>query len=227
MSDMLIVNIITYTPNIEEVIITAARRCYSDLTITQIDKTIDIDLLEKLISSEHMSPFEHASITFSVENISRIALAQLTRHRIASFNVESQRYNDYYNNFSFVVPDIIKQLGTIYEDLYKEHMSMIHLFYKFWYDKIMNTFNNKQQAQENARYVLPGATTTKLIFTMNVRELFHFFKLRLCNKAQKEIRDLANLMLDLCLKVAPNIFKYVGPNCKLHKCLEYKPCSKL
>jgi thymidylate synthase (FAD) len=78
---------------------------------------------------------------------------------------------------------------------------------------------------EDARYVTPQAITTNLVMTMNARELLHFFSLRTCNRAQWEIRKLADEMLKICKKVAPIIFDNAGPGCVIGKCPEKKPCG--
>jgi thymidylate synthase (FAD) len=76
---------------------------------------------------------------------------------------------------------------------------------------------------EDSRYVLPNATCTNIIVTMNARSLLNFFELRCCLHAQWEIRALANLMLKEVKKAAPTIFKNAGPLCKSKKvCPENK-----
>jgi thymidylate synthase (FAD) len=75
--------------------------------------------------------------------------------------------------------------------------------------------------KEDARYILPNATCTNIVVTMNGRELRHFFELRLCSHAQWEIRELASLMLTECRKVAPGLFHNAGPKC--HDCVQ--PCK--
>ena len=78
---------------------------------------------------------------------------------------------------------------------------------------------------EDARYVTPQAVPTTLIMTMNARELLHFFSLRTCNRAQWEVRHLADEMLTICKRLAPRIFGHAGPGCVTGKCPEKKPCG--
>lgn len=81
-------------------------------------------------------------------------------------------------------------------------------------------------AREDARYILPNGQTSSLVMTMNARELHHFFRLRLCRRAQWEIRELARQMLKLCKSVAPKLFENAGPACITGKCEEARPCGK-
>ena len=82
-------------------------------------------------------------------------------------------------------------------------------------------------ANEDARFVLPGACESKIIVTMNVRELKHFFTLRTCTRAQWEIREMATEMLKLAKEVSPVLFKDAGPGCVRGKCTEGKmTCGK-
>jgi thymidylate synthase (FAD) len=196
------VKLIKYTDSAERVIVAAARTCYSELLIEEIYDTLSEDkisqLLQKLIKNEHLSPFEHASFTFSIGGISRVCSHQLVRHRIASYTQQSQRYTKL-KDIKFVIPESIKkskEAKAIYEDMLKNAK-------KAWQELI-----NLNIPYEDARYILPQAVTTNIVLTMNARELLHFFKLRLSQKAQHEIRLLAEAMLKEVKKVAPNIFGY-------------------
>lgn len=213
------VELIKYTENPESVVALAAKLCYSDSDIIGLKEGIDnkdiSGFIKKLISLNHLSPIEHASFTFGVEGVSRALLAQITRHRIASFSVKSQRYVNA-EKFNYVIPPEIKKLGKTEEEEFKRQMDIIHGFYKGWSDKL----GKSEKGNEDARFVLPNACETKFLLTMNARELMHFFELRCCNRAQWEIRELAWKMLELVNKVAPNIFSMAGPSCG------YKPCGE-
>ena len=170
--------------------------------------------LHQSVASGHTSVLEHAVFTFKVEGLSRAALAQLTRHRLASFDVQSQRYVKL-NDWSAVIPDSIagSSLADEAEACIRTSMEM--------YERLLSL----GVPAEDARYVTPQAVTTTLIMTMNARELLHFFSLRTCNRAQWEIRRLADEMLKICMKVCPAIFQYAGPGCVTGACPEKKPCG--
>lgn len=172
------------------------------------------------MASGHESVLEHASFTFLVSGVSRALLAQLTRHRIASFSVQSQRYVSLRDCFGFVIPPSIEDLGEEAIKEYCQQMETMHKWYCGWCDRL------GEDKREDARYVLPNATHTKLMFTMNGRELRHFLELRECNKAQWEIRELAKRVHRLAVEAAPAMFFDAGPGCVRGHCPEKKPCGK-
>ena len=166
--------------------------------------------LRGALDSGHESVAEHAGFTFRVEGVSRVLLAQLTRHRLASFSVQSQRYCGV--EPEWVVPQTIVDAG------YKrDYLQMCDLCYELMCDMIRDGV-----PEEDARYIIPQGVTCKLIVTMNARELLHFFELRCCNRAQWEIRALAWDMLRLCREAAPEIFENAGPACLRGACPEGK-----
>lgn len=170
--------------------------------------------LQHSMASGHESVLEHAVFTFRVEDISRVTLAQLTRHRLASFSVQSQRYVKL-EDPELVVPESIRTSAFAAE----AESSMRYM---------LNLYHRMVEAgipAEDARYITPQAVPTSLIVTMNARELRHFFSLRCCNRAQWEIRKLANEMLKLCKKEAPILFENAGPGCIRGKCPEKRPCG--
>ena len=180
---------------------------------TQSDKPAQA--LRGAIRSGHESVLEHASFTFRIEGISRITLAQLTRHRIASFSVLSQRYVNQQDQ-EVIIPESIKQNGEML-DLYVSQVSR-----RRWiYDAMVEAGIPK----EDARYILPQGTTTDLIMTMNARELGHFFSLRCCNRAQWEIREMADQMLRILVAQWPELFGQCGPGCIRGHCPEKRPCG--
>lgn len=170
--------------------------------------------LRHAMQSGHTSVLEHAVFTFRIEGLSRAALAQLTRHRIASFDVQSQRYVKL-DNPEMVVPDTVRN-----SEFYEEACELM--------EKSMNLYKRMLEGNipaEDARYITVQAVPTALIVTMNVRELLHFFSLRCCNRAQWEIRHLADEMLKICIHVAPTLFDDAGPGCVTGKCPEKWPCG--
>lgn len=170
--------------------------------------------LRHSVEAGHESVLEHAVFTFRVEGLSRAALAQLTRHRLASFDVQSQRYVRIHG-VDLVMPETIRS-----SDFYVEAGSLM--------EDVMNLYQRMVDAgipAEDARYITPQAVPTVLVMTMNARELRHFFSLRCCNRAQWEIRHLADEMLTICRQVAPELFEGAGPGCVAGYCKEKKPCG--
>ena len=214
--------LIAHTPEAEKVVAMAAKICYAkDASIKKLQKKInDNDVsafITKLLESGHESPFEHISFTFGIEGISRACSHQLVRHRMASFSQRSQRYC-FEDGFNYIEPEDINENEN--EDKFFRDF-MRHS--KEVYSKLID----KGVKPEDARMVLPNACETKIIVTMNARELLHFFKLRCCKRAQKEIREVAFMMKNICRKVAPNVFQYAGPNCLKGYCTEgEKSCMK-
>jgi len=226
------VKLLRYTPMTEEIVAMGAKLCYSSADIDELERGIEAKdqskFLDKLMDMGHLSPIEHASFTFGIEGVSRSLLAQITRHRIASFSVKSQRYvserSDGEDTFNYIIPPSIKELGQEYVDKYKSQMAQIQAWYNEWLDALGN---QGEVSNQDARFVLPNSAETKIIVTMNARELLHFFNLRCCNRAQWEIRRLAIEMLRQVKKVAPNLFKNAGPGCLRGVCPEGKmSCGK-
>lgn len=220
--------LIRHTPAPEETIAMGARLCYSKSTIEELQNRISqkdqSDFIEKLMKMGHQSVFEHASFTFGIEGVSRVLLAQLTRHRIASFSVQSQRYVSYENGFGYIIPESIRALGKEAEEKYRQQMETLETWYKDW-QKLLGSAGEK--SNEDARFVLPNACETRILLTMNARELLHFFSLRMCTRAQWEIRAMAEQMFLLCLRTAPSIFRNAGPSCLTGACPEgEKSCGQ-
>lgn len=229
----LVVRLLRHTPHPENTVAASAHLCYSPAGVHEIEGHLTPerreDLIALLLRSGHHTPLEHAVFTFGVEGISRACLAQLTRHRIASFSVQSQRWvgktsaGSTDGVFDYIVPPRIAELGPEYVAEFERQMRQIQEWYDFWY----RTLGATREAREDARFVLPNAAETKLVVTMNARELHHFFSLRCCNRAQWEIRNLAEAMLRLVKGVAPALFRNAGPRCLRGPCPEGKlGCGK-
>ena len=239
---MMTVRLITHTPEPEKVVAAAAKLCYSDAHIADLLDGLDAEktaaFLQKLSDLGHASPTEHASFTFGIEGVSRTLLAQITRHRIASFSVQSQRYVRL-DDFRYVVPPEIEAIPEAkaafiasmqedaqrYLDLVKklEDGHTARLMAEGLPEKQARAKASKQ-ANEDARFVLPNACETKMVVTMNARSLNNFFRLRCCERAQWEIRALAEEMLRLVYPVAPHLFGTAGPGCISGPCPEGKMC---
>jgi thymidylate synthase (FAD) len=221
------VALIRHTLNPEEVVALGARLCYSkarvDDLLTRVEARDQTDFVHKIMGMGHDSVLEHASFTFGIEGVSRVLLAQITRHRLASFSVQSQRYVSYETGFGYIVPPKIKALGEDAVAEFEQQMDTLHQWYTEWQKKL----GTGEGGNEDARFVLPGACETRMMVTMNVRELRHFFSLRMCSRAQWEIRALACEMHRLCMEVAPALFENAGPGCLRGACPEgEKSCGK-
>lgn len=315
------VKLIAHTPDPEKVVALAAKLCYSNVDPEEIYESLTDEEISKYLkhleSYGHESPIEHASFTFLITGMSRSCLAQFTRHRVASFSVQSQRYIDF-SNFNVATPEYVEypahansqknyilngqenmqaDIDNIFastidvirynyiglrdriifmllskyicdnaEELFHEEeyvtaniSGVDYKIFKSWYEHNFHPFSQaiydtsspfikelnisdringlkiafienqgfkkelnrvSKIANENARCILPNAATCNQIVTMNARELRHFFNLRCCNRAQKEIRTIAWMMLNLCKEVAPNLFAKSGPSCLYGSCSE-------
>jgi thymidylate synthase (FAD) len=161
------------------------------------------EVLEAFPGQEWQDVLQHLSYTFAIEKISRACSHQLVRHRVASFSQQSQRYIIVKKlNERILIPDSIHEKGL---EKYHSHVETTK--------KIYQELINLNVPREDARYLLPNATMTSLLMTMDGKALFHFFGLRCCNRAQWEIRELADKMLNSCRDAEPTIFKYAGPYC--------------
>lgn len=239
------VTLLAHTPDPERTVASAAKLCYSPASIDDVrngltdEKTASF--VEMLAEIGHESPIEHASFTFGIEGVSRALLAQITRHRMASFSVQSQRYVAEHD-FQFVTPpeiaaepealkifneamaDDLKKYNALADILSAKHKAQM---LADGMDEKAATRAAEKKAIEDARFVLPNACETKMIMTMNARSLMNFFHHRCCNRAQWEIREVANEMLALVFEVAPNLFKNAGPSCVNGPCPEGKmTCGK-
>ena len=219
MQTKLKVKLLAHTPEPDKLVAAAAKLCYARSDVDTLLDNLTADKVEpfidKLAELGHQSPIEHASYTFAVEGVSRALLAQLTRHRIASYSVQSQRYVDKLG-FDYITPSSIENNSDA-EDIYNRCMMMIDLCYQ--------ELKQLGIPNEDARFVLPNACDTRIIFTMNARSLHNFFRLRCCNRAQWEIRAMADEMLRLCREVSPMLFKHAGPSCAVSgKCSEGAMC---
>ena len=239
------VQILSHTPDPEKLIAAAAKNCYS---ATDVDSIMDgltpekIDrFLAMLTDLGHESPIEHVSFTFAIEGVSRSLLAQITRHRIASYSVQSQRYVREHG-FEYVVPPEIERrpaakaafLRAMEEDQRVYEELTAELLERHTEELLAEGIPEKEarrraekMAIEDARYVLPNACTTRIVMTANARSLKNFFRLRCCARAQWEIRALAEEMYRLCYAVAPVLFAHCGPSCVDGVCSEGKmSCGK-
>ena len=234
--------LLAHTPTPEQTVAAAARLCYSDTDVEALRESISQEraeqFVEMLAGFGHESPVEHVTFTFGIEGVSRSFLAQVTRHRIASFSVQSQRYVRQ-DHFVFVTPPAIAaepELLREYENAMQQSIDSYNRLADALAAKYVPEFlaqgctekaartKAEKKAIEDARYVLPNACETKMVMTMNCRSLQNFFNLRCCNRAQWEIRAVADEMLRLVLPLAPHVFAYAGPRCLTGACPEAHMC---
>lgn len=214
------VKLLSYTNNPKRVIYSAARQCYSKLSAYQIYSDQEKELSEKLkkfishlVQRGHLSPLEHVNFTYAASGLSRVCTHQLVRHRIASYSQQSQRYVSM-DDFKFITPQSIKNNKEAEE----KFMEVIE-YLKGKYGQIRkilekNSKLDKEKINQDLRFLLPQGCQTKIVVTMNSRQLLHFFSERLCLRAQWEIRELATRMLTLAKKVLPEVFDIGGAKCK-------------
>ncbi|MDT8440230.1 MAG: FAD-dependent thymidylate synthase [Desulfuromonadales bacterium] len=208
------VQLLTHTPEPEQVVAAAARLCYSDAGIDELlgQQPAQIArLLGKIVAIGHFSVLEHAAFTFGIEGISRACSHQLVRHRIASFSQQSQRYVSHESAFAAVTPPSLAAHPEL-AARFHAHLDATHRLY--------GELLAADIPAEDARFVLPNAAATQLVMTMNARELHHFFTLRCCRRAQWEIRAMAEQMLRLASRAAPLLFAKAGPGCVRGACPE-------
>ena len=209
--DKPIVKLLTYTPNPEKIIASAARLCYANTVsiATLMDNLTEEkinSMVSKLASMGHSSPFQNVYYTFGIENVSRAWSLQFARHHVGvSFDQRSQRYVNE-GKFKYITPHAIesnKELKEKFDSFMKNTTN--------FYNELVNAGIKK----EDARSILPNACETKLIATINAQELFHIFGLRCCTRAQFEFRQVANEMLKLVKEVSSIIFKNAGAHCDM------------
>ncbi len=238
--------LLAHTPNPEHTVAAAAKLCYSSSDITGLTDSLTDEkaaaFVEMLSEIGHESPIEHASFTFGIEGVSRSLLAQITRHRMASFSVKSQRYVRE-GSFGYVTPPEIAdcpEAAKLYGELMAEDQRVYDRIAEILKEKHKSAFIAEgrdektaarlaeKKAIEDARFVLPNSCETQMVLTMNARSLKNFFRIRCCNRAQWEIRDVAEQMLALVSAVAPELFKDAGPVCLKGPCGEGKmSCGKI
>ncbi len=211
------VELLYHTPDPERAIATAARLCYAPVGAKELMETMPPErvssVLTTIMKSGHFSTLEHASYTFAIDGVSRALTHQLVRHRLASFNQQSQRYVKFGADLEVVKPATIAEsdeANAVFDGIIEAT--------KAAYAELMEL----GIPAEDARYVLPNAAETKIVVTMNVRELLHFFELRCCNRAQREIREMAHRMLELVRPTAPFVFADAGAGCVRGACPEGK-----
>lgn len=223
----MIVELIAQSGNPISIMNAAAKGCYSKDSsyelLYEFNSNGDIarKFIESIIDSGHESVLEHASFTFSIEGMSRACSHQLVRHRIASYSQQSQRYVEFdiTNENAFVIPPEIKKDIDLKEAFIYQCQRSI-MAYNTLVQTLIAKGRTNEEAYEDARYILPNACKTNITMTMNLREIRHFISQRTCNRAQWEIKELANHIFNLLDTIDSTLLYKCGPPCKFGTCPE-------
>lgn len=195
----------------------AFRQCYSarwagEMQEDDISDERKAAFIREVMRSGHESPLEHVKFTFAIEGVSRALTHQLVRYRIASYSQQSQRYVNM-EEFNYVMPPSIvgddalrREFVRLMDELQRGYLNLVARFKEKGIEG--------EKAYQDARFVLPQAAETKIVATMNCRELLHLFAQRCCQRAQWEIRALANRMLEICRQELPAVFESAGAKCE-------------
>lgn len=233
------VTIIQHTPEPEKLVAAAAKLCYSPVGVENIMDGLDDAKVNKflnmLMDLGHESPIEHVVFTFGVEGVSRVLTHQLVRHRIGcSYSQQSQRYVKL-EQFEYIIPPEIEKLPAAKEKFIaameadqRVYNELVEMLASEHYKRFISEGKTEKQAStmaektsiEDARYVFPNACESKIVFTMSARALMNFLSQRCCNRAQWEIREMAEEMLRQLKGAAPVLFKNAGPGCVTGQCPE-------
>lgn len=219
-----IVNLISKPKDMLKTVYTACRTCYSaDAPINIYNSTDDeekmLKLIERVISSGHFSTIEHIQVSFAISNVSRACTHQLVRHRHMSFSQKSQRYVKEKGQFDYIIPPTIEKNPELKEK-FEKFMGDISSLY--------TEFTDAGIPAEDARFVLPNAAASSMVASLNLREMIHLANLRLCTRAQYEIRILVKYMCEELLKEEAWLKPYLVPKCeRLGFCDEDKSCGRM
>lgn len=214
------VSVISHTDKPLETIYKAARQCYSAGSVADLEPASRekmADLIQRCIRSGHTSVLEHVSFTFAISGVSRSLSHQLVRHRMASYSQQSQRYVKF-EDLEYVCPPSLR-----------DETSAARAIFLYSLGRASDAYQAMIAAgvpAEDARFVLPNATATNIVMTMNCRALLHFIEERSCRKAQWEIHRLAMEIMDCMIEELPEVFNFAGPKCRrLGYCPEEKSCG--
>ena len=219
-----VVKLISKPKNLLRTIYTACRTCYSaDSPVNIYDNADDeekmLKLINRVISSGHYSTIEHIQISFAISNVSRACTHQLVRHRHMSFSQKSQRYVKEKGQFDYIIPPTIERDENL-KSKFEDFMTKISQMYL--------EFTEAGIPAEDARFILPNACSSSLVASLNLREMIHLANLRLCTRAQYEIRMMTKAMCDALIKEEPWLKDYLVPKCvRLGYCDEDKSCGRM
>jgi len=212
------VQLLEMSQNAITLIYVACRQCYAEGFAGDVfsDSAVDLkkqeEFVKSVVASGHLSPLEHVKFSFAVQGVSRALTHQLVRHRLASYSQQSQRYVKE-KDFDYIIPPTIERNSAAKAE-FEKLMAMIQQSYTKLLSLMGQDNLSGEAANQDARFALPQAAETKIVVTMNCRELLHFFQHRCCSRAQWEIRQLANKMLDICRQKLPAVFTSAGAKCE-------------
>ena len=218
-----VVRLISKPDSILKTIYTACRTCYSaDSPLNIYDGAEDeekmLKLIKNVVASGHHSTIEHIQVSFAISNVSRACTHQLVRHRLMSFSQKSQRYVQEKGQFDYIIPPTIDK-DPVLKQKFIDFMGQISDKYQEFIDAGIPA--------EDARFVMPNAASSSLVASLNLREMIHLAQLRLCTRAQYEIRMLVKGMCDELTKQEPWLKEYLVPKCEaLGFCDEHKSCGR-
>jgi thymidylate synthase (FAD) len=188
------IELLAITSDAEKLIEKAGRTCY--MSFDKKTAGSEKKFIQGLVKAGHTSVLEHAYVTFRLKDVSRVFTHQLVRHRLCAFSQQSQRYVNE-KNFNYVTPEKIKknlEAKKIYEEFLKESRNI--------YIKLQSL----DIPNEDARFVLPNAICSEIVFSTNFRELRHIFEVRGSKMAQWEIREACIEMLKIMTEKVPSVF---------------------
>ncbi len=212
------VQLLEVSQNAIALIYAACRQCYSEKFAGDffMDEGADLkkqeEFVKKIVASGHQSPLEHVKFSFAIQGVSRALTHQLVRHRLASYSQQSQRYVKE-KDFDYIIPPSIEGNPEAKKE-FESLMAAIQQSYTKLSQYLGQDNLSGETANQDARFALPQAAETKIVVTMNCRELLHFFAHRCCARAQWEIRALADRMLSICLEKLPAVFAEAGAKCE-------------
>lgn len=229
------------TPNMIDVIYTAARTCYNSGSpvdmwddVNNVSEEKKLKLIKNCISSQHDSVLEHAYFTFAIEGIDRANSHQLVRHRAGIvFSQQSQRYVE--------IKEDINELKRLKESQGYERQVFLQKYFSGCSDQCESSYLNHMyddlieyrhlidngMKAEDARSVLPNATKTNITTSCNLRELIHICHLRLCTRAQAPIRKMVASLVANVVEVEPWLKPYLVAKCEANGfCNEEKGCGR-
>lgn len=218
-----VVKLISKPQNMLKTVYTACRTCYSaqspvEMFENDVDEEKMLKLIKNVIASGHHSTIEHIQVSFAISNVSRACTHQLVRHRLMSFSQKSQRYVQEKGQFDYIIPPTIDKNPEL-RAKFVDFMSVISNKYQ--------EFVEAGIPAEDARFVLPNAAASSMVASLNLRELIHLAQLRLCTRAQYEIRCLVKAMCDELTVQEPWLKEYLVPKCEaVGFCDEHKSCGR-
>lgn len=188
----------------------AGRICYASYHLPNEKTKENADYLQSIKEKYHFSVLEHSSFTFLITGVSRVLLAEISRHRHHSFSVRSQRYCNESDSRTIIPPVIKSHMDDhAVHDAMEDYIKLQHQsrrVYKKIQGALLGLGLDRKTANDAARYVLLEGTETELFITANGRSWIDFLSKRDSEGAAIEIRNLAGLISEALKKAAPHTF---------------------